>query len=62
MRKTGGARKVSSTKADGMLWQKLKKGDYVFIQFGHNDEKQQSVERYTDPHGAYKSQSDTIRK
>lgn len=34
---------------------KLKKGDYVFIQFGHNDEKQQSVERYTDPHGAYKA-------
>lgn len=27
---------------------KLKKGDYVFIQFGHNDEKEDSV-RHTDP-------------
>jgi lysophospholipase L1-like esterase len=34
---------------------KLKKGDYVFIQFGHNDEKRQSPDRYTDPRGAYKA-------
>jgi lysophospholipase L1-like esterase len=27
----------------------LKKGDYVFIQFGHNDEAKEKVERYTPP-------------
>lgn len=27
----------------------LKKGDYVFIQFGHNDESKTKVERYTTP-------------
>ncbi|OLE54664.1 MAG: GntR family transcriptional regulator [Acidobacteria bacterium 13_1_20CM_3_53_8] len=35
------------------LWQeivaKLKKGDYVFIQFGHNDESKNKVDRYTPP-------------
>lgn len=35
------------------LWQgilqKLKKGDYVFIQFGHNDSSKEKVERYTSP-------------
>ncbi|MDR0811666.1 MAG: rhamnogalacturonan acetylesterase [Paludibacter sp.] len=34
-------------------WQKvldlLREGDYVFIQFGHNDEKTQDAKRYTDP-------------
>jgi len=34
-------------------WQKiiedLKKGDYVFIQFGHNDSSKDKVERYTPP-------------
>lgn len=28
---------------------KLKKGDYVFIQFGHNDESKEKVDRYTSP-------------
>ncbi|HSS20479.1 MAG TPA: LamG-like jellyroll fold domain-containing protein [Pyrinomonadaceae bacterium] len=28
---------------------KLRKGDYVFIQFGHNDESQEKVDRYTPP-------------
>ena len=28
---------------------KLKPGDYVFIQFGHNDEKPEKVDRYTPP-------------
>jgi lysophospholipase L1-like esterase len=28
---------------------KLKKGDYVFIQFGHNDESKDKGERYTPP-------------
>lgn len=29
-------------------------GDYVFIQFGHNDEKTEDPQRYTDPHTTYK--------
>lgn len=32
----------------------LKRGDYVFIEFGHNDEKKEDTSRYADPHGAYK--------
>lgn len=35
------------------LWQRitggLQEGDYVFIQFGHNDEAKEKVERYTTP-------------
>jgi len=35
------------------LWQpivdKLKEGDYVFIQFGHNDESKDKVDRYSSP-------------
>ena len=35
------------------LWQKLiadvKPGDYVFIQFGHNDESKEKTDRYTTP-------------
>jgi len=33
----------------------LKKGDYVFIQFGHNDQKENSPKRYTNPHTAYRN-------
>ena len=29
--------------------EKLRPGDYVFIQFGHNDEKPEKVDRYTPP-------------
>jgi lysophospholipase L1-like esterase len=32
----------------------LKRGDYVFIQFGHNDEKEYDSTRYTTPFGTYK--------
>lgn len=32
----------------------LKRGDYVFIQFGHNDAKDQDPARYTNPHTAYR--------
>ena len=32
----------------------LKKGDYVFIQFGHNDAKEKDSLRYTNPHTAYR--------
>jgi DNA sulfur modification protein DndE len=33
----------------------LTTGDYVMIQFGHNDEKDYDTTRYAAPHGAYKS-------
>ncbi|WP_223154562.1 rhamnogalacturonan acetylesterase [Aestuariibaculum sediminum] len=33
----------------------LKKGDYVFIQFGHNDQKVKSPDRFTNPHTAYRN-------
>lgn len=40
-------------------WEKvknqLKKGDYVFIQFGHNDQKTKSPIRYTNPYTAYRN-------
>ncbi|EJL60897.1 rhamnogalacturonan acetylesterase [Flavobacterium sp. CF136] len=36
------------------VYQKLKKGDYVFIEFGHNDEKNMDSLRYTNPHTAYR--------
>ncbi|RXP46879.1 rhamnogalacturonan acetylesterase [Lutibacter sp. HS1-25] len=32
----------------------LKKKDYVFIQFGHNDQKENDPKRYTNPHTAYR--------
>ncbi|MGJ8667155.1 MAG: rhamnogalacturonan acetylesterase [Patiriisocius sp.] len=34
---------------------KLEEGDYVFIQFGHNDQKKNSPERYTNPYTAYRN-------
>ncbi len=36
------------------IFHKLKKGDYVFIEFGHNDEKIEDSTRYTNPHTAYR--------
>ncbi|MBN2008454.1 rhamnogalacturonan acetylesterase [candidate division KSB1 bacterium] len=33
----------------------LKSGDYVMIQFGHNDQKDYDTTRYAAPHGAYKN-------
>lgn len=39
-------------------WEKVlarvKAGDYVFIQFGHNDEKKNDSTRYTDPDGQFR--------
>lgn len=32
----------------------LKPGDYVFIQFGHNDQKFKDSSRYTNPHTTYR--------
>ncbi|NLP58708.1 rhamnogalacturonan acetylesterase [Lutibacter sp. B1] len=37
------------------VYNKLKKGDYVFIQFGHNDQKEKDPKRYTNPHTAYRN-------
>lgn len=36
------------------IYRKIKKGDYVFIEFGHNDEKIEDSTRYTNPHTAYR--------
>jgi lysophospholipase L1-like esterase len=36
------------------VWDEIKKGDYLLIQFGHNDEKTDE-ERHTDPYTTYKS-------
>jgi lysophospholipase L1-like esterase len=36
------------------IYKVLKKGDYVFIQFGHNDQKDQDPKRYANPHTAYR--------
>jgi lysophospholipase L1-like esterase len=39
---------ISENRWQGIIDQ-LKKGDFVFIQFGHNDEGKSKVERYTPP-------------
>ena len=36
------------------IYKLLKPGDYVFIQFGHNDAKEKDSLRYTNPHTAYR--------
>lgn len=36
------------------IYKKLKKGDYVIIEFGHNDEKIEDSTRYTNPHTSYR--------
>ncbi|MFZ0596951.1 MAG: rhamnogalacturonan acetylesterase [Flavobacterium sp.] len=36
------------------IYKKLKKGDYVLIEFGHNDEKIEDSTRYTNPHTTYR--------
>ncbi|MFQ7239162.1 MAG: hypothetical protein ACLRP8_09305 [Roseburia intestinalis] len=35
------------------IYDKITAGDFLFIQFGHNDEKKNDPERYTDPHSDY---------
>jgi len=55
------AKNGSSTKTfiNEGRWQQVAEsltvGDYVFIQFGHNDEKSNDTLRYAAPHGLYKS-------
>ncbi|MDM8161784.1 rhamnogalacturonan acetylesterase [Labilibaculum sp. K2S] len=39
------------------LVSKVGKGDYVFIQFGHNDQSKQKIDRYTSPDDFYKNLS-----
>ncbi len=36
-----------------VIYDEISKGDYLFIQFGHNDEKKNDPSRYTDPHGEF---------
>lgn len=52
-----GGRSTKSFKAEGR-WQNLirevKQGDFVIIQFGHNDGTKDKPERYTDPRTEYK--------
>jgi lysophospholipase L1-like esterase len=35
------------------IQRKIKAGDYLYIQFGHNDEKKQDVTRYTESFGSF---------
>ncbi len=37
------------------VYNQLKKGDYVFVQFGHNDQKGQDPKRYTNPMTDYRT-------
>ena len=37
-----------------VILDKLKSGDYVFIQFGHNDQKESDPNRFAPPHTLYK--------
>ena len=54
------ARNGRSSKSfmDEGLWEKVKEqikpGDYVFIQFGHNDQKDKDPKRYTNPWTGYR--------
>lgn len=36
-----------------VIYDRISEGDFLFIQFGHNDEKKADPERYTEPFGAY---------
>lgn len=37
----------------GVIMERVSPGDYVFIQFGHNDQKKHALERYTEPFAAF---------
>lgn len=45
---------IDEGRLDSILNQ-IEKGDYLFIQFGHNDEKKWDPTRYTKPYSTYKS-------
>lgn len=38
----------------------LKEGDYLLIQFGHNDQKVEDAARYTDPYGSFQENIKTF--
>ena len=42
--------------------EKMEKGDFVICQFGHNDEKIQDPNRYTEPFGTYQANLQYIAK
>ncbi|MFB3160209.1 rhamnogalacturonan acetylesterase [Neobacillus sp. 179-J 1A1 HS] len=44
---------IDEGRLDSILNQ-IEKGDYLFIQFGHNDEKVEDPTRYTEPYSTYK--------
>ena len=37
------------------IYDRIGEGDFLFIQFGHNDEKEADAERYTDPDTEYRT-------
>jgi len=41
---------------------KLKAGDYVFIQFGHNDQSKEKVDRYTPPEDFHRNLARFVRE
>ncbi|SMF28052.1 Lysophospholipase L1 [Priestia filamentosa] len=45
---------IDEGRLDAVL-SEIQKGDYLFIQFGHNDEKIEDPSRYTEPSTTYKS-------
>lgn len=50
-------RSSKSFRGEGLwdeVYRQLKPGDYLFIQFGHNDQKDQSPDRYTNPFTTYR--------
>lgn len=40
--------------------ERIKEGDFLFIQFGHNDEKSEDATRYTAPFGSFKENLKTF--
>ena len=44
---------IDEARWDAVL-KELKPGDYVFIQFGHNDQKNKDPKRYTNPYTGYR--------
>lgn len=35
------------------IYDRITEGDFLFVQFGHNDEKKEDTTRYTDPYGDF---------
>ena len=42
------------------VYELLKPGDYVFVQFGHNDQKDQSPDRFTNPYTGYPAKPEDV--